>query len=78
MSIVVIGRIGVVSGTEHTNHSVRVIDDAANTGGFLIYEWWDGSDGPNENDAFDSWVATREGLEAYFREWGVSVEWKSV
>lgn len=44
----------------------------------MIYEWWNGSNGPNENLAFDNWVEYRAGLESYFREWGVNVEWKSV
>ena len=78
MSTVEIGRIGTVSGSEHANHRVRVVDDVANSGGFLIYEWWDGSNGPNENHAFDNWVENREHLESYFREWGVNVEWKPV
>jgi hypothetical protein len=78
MSVVEIGCVGMVMGSKHPNHRVRVVDDAANTGGFLIYEWWDGSNGPNENHAFDNWVESREGLDSYFLEWGVNVEWKSV
>ncbi|WP_171088921.1 hypothetical protein [Usitatibacter rugosus] len=78
MATIEIGREGTVTNSEHPNHRVRVVDDAASTGGFLIYEWWDGSDGPNGNYAFDSWVHTRADLEAFFREGGWNVEWKSV
>lgn len=70
--------MGTVTNSEHPNHRVRVVDDSKGTGGFLIFEWWDGSNGPNENRAFDSWVETREDLEAFFREGGWNVEWKSV
>jgi hypothetical protein len=73
-----IGRFGIITNSEHHNHRVRVVDDSVNTGGFLVYEWWDGSNGPNENHAIDNWVENLEGLESYFREWGVSVEWESV
>jgi hypothetical protein len=36
------------------------ICDRANTGGFLVLEWWNGSTGPNKNFAFDSWVESAE------------------
>lgn len=45
---------GRIINSSKPHHMVRVEDDAANTGGFLIYEWWAGSSGPNENHAFDS------------------------
>lgn len=35
--------------------SVRVADDVENTGGYLVYEWWVESGGPNLKGAFDSW-----------------------
>jgi hypothetical protein len=78
VSVVKIGCVGVVANSEHPKHHVRVVDDSENTGGFLIYEWWDGSNGPNENHAFDSWVETREDLDAFFREVGWNVEWNAV
>jgi len=60
------------------NHRVKVVDDSVNTGGFLIYQWWDGSNGPNENAAFGDWVENREQLETFFREEGWNVDWKAV
>ena len=72
-----IGVAGAVLNSKHPGHRVRVADDTENTGGFLIFEWWDGSDGPNENRAFDSWVESREVLEAYFIEAGWEVEWEA-
>ena len=77
MSRVQIGRVGLIANSEHKNHRVRVVEDAENTGGFLIFEWWDGSTGPNENHAFDSWVETRADLEQLFGESNWSVDWNA-
>lgn len=55
---------------------VRVEDDAANTGGFLVYEWWAGSSGPNENHAFDSWVESTEDLARFMKESGWIIQWQ--
>lgn len=56
-------------------HFVRVADDRANTGGFLVYERWNGSNGPNESGAFDSWVQSEEALEHFFAESKWTIEW---
>jgi len=67
---------GRVLNGDHPNMMIRVEDDAENTGGFLIYQWWDGSDGPNEHSAFDDWVESRAALEQYFAHKAWSVEWE--
>jgi len=66
---------GKLLNSEHTDHSVIVRSDAEATGGFLIYEWWMGSTGPNEHGAFDNWVEDETELAAYFDEAGWQVDW---
>ena len=51
---------------------VRRCDDNS---GFLIYQWWDGSNGPNEYSAFDDWVENADELEHYFVQKNWAVEW---
>ena len=67
--------IGDIVNSAHAGHCVRVVDDAENTGGFLIHEWWPGSNGPNADNAFDGWVLPSM-LEDYFRESGWQVRWR--
>ena len=69
------GVVGVINNSEKAGHKVRVADDAETTGGFLIYEWWTGSNGPNEAGAFDGWVEDRGALRRYFEEAGWQVQW---
>jgi hypothetical protein len=78
MGKIPIGICGRILTSEHPNMRVRVQDDAKNTGGFLIYSWWDGSTGPNESGVFDDWVESEADLEQYFAESGWSVEWEQV
>jgi len=77
MGSVKVGIVGLITNSDHPRHHVRVDDDSGNTGGFLIYEWWEGSDGPNANNAFDSWVESREALESFFREGNWKVDWNA-
>lgn len=67
--------IGTILNSRHAGHKVRVSDDSENTGGFLIFEWWQGSDGPNAANAFDSWVEKKADLEEFFLETGWVVQW---
>ena len=66
---------GDVIGSKHRNHKIKVVDDSESTGGFLIYEWWDGSDGPNSNHAFDSWVETLADAQQFIVEAKYRVAW---
>jgi len=68
---------GRITNSKHASHRVLVKDDSENSGGFLIFEWWEGADGPNDNSAFDSWVASAVELEEFFRESEWQVEWLS-
>jgi len=66
---------GKLRDSAHGDHRVIVRSDADATGGFLIYEWWTGSAGPNEHAAFDAWVEDEIALEAYFAEAGWQIDW---
>jgi hypothetical protein len=66
---------GRIINSSQREHWVRVDDDAGNTGGFLVFEWWEGSDGPNANYAFDSWAETRADLKRFFQGAGWQVMW---
>lgn len=68
---------GIIKNSEHPSHKVLVRDDHENTGGYLIFEWWEKSGGPNENEAFDDWVENSNALEQYFVESGWLIEWKT-
>ena len=72
-----IDTIGDVLNSVEPGHKIRVVDDSGDTGGFLIYEWWEGSDGPNEHGGFDSWVQDRDSLQQFFAETGWSVDWSA-
>ena len=71
-----IGVIGDIVNSGRTAHCVEIKDDAQHTGGFLIVEWWDGSNGPNEHGAFDGWVENRKDLERYVRESNWKIRWR--
>lgn len=72
-----IGIEGRISNSEHHLHVVLVQDDTSNSGGFLIFESWAGSNGPNPSGAFDNWVESIFALEQFFEESGWVVQWKS-
>ncbi|BFI95846.1 MAG: hypothetical protein RSP_13560 [Rhodanobacter sp.] len=68
---------GSIVNSNKPSHKVKVSNDSTNACGFLIYEWWDGSDGPNVNFAFDDWVPDEAALQSYFQEVGWRVLWPS-
>ena len=70
-----IGIEGRIENSEHPSHVVLVQNDIVNTGGFLVLESWAGSNGPNENGAFDSWVENIAALEQFFTESGWVIQW---
>jgi hypothetical protein len=72
-----IGIEGQIKNSERPAHRVLVQDDSENTGGFIVFEWWNGSNGPNHNAAFDSWVEDKVSLSAFFEESGWLVDWQS-
>ncbi len=70
-----IGIDGCIVNGPGVGHFVRVEDDRASTGGFLIFEWWEGADGPNAKGAFDVWVESESALEGFFEESKWLVKW---
>jgi hypothetical protein len=67
---------GKVLNAPYPNMTVLVRHDPEQTGGYFIFQWWDGSNGPNEHSAFDDWVESAEDLQQYFTESGWTVEWE--
>lgn len=71
-----IGVVGVVTNGEHPGMHTRIEDDSENTGGYLIYQWWEGSDGPNPQGAFDDWVETVSDLRKFLGRSEWVIEWQ--
>jgi hypothetical protein len=68
-----IGVVGkIVSLGDRVGWSVKVEHDAADTGGYFILEWMEGT-----RTGFDSWVKEREDVDRFFAESGWVVEWSS-
>lgn len=72
-----LGVEGCIVNSAHVGHAVRVEDDREKTGGFVVYEWWTGSNGPNDDGSFDSWVENEGSLESFFAESNWAVKWMS-
>ena len=68
-----IGKVGKIVAGQEMGCYVKVIDDAANTGGFLILS----ATAPDMQNGFDSWVENGEMLQRYFEEAGWMIEWLS-
>lgn len=71
-----IGVNGRILNSTHKDHFVRVDDDSENSGGFLIYERWEKSDGPNAGGGFDNWVENSDALSQFFAEAQWAVQWE--
>ncbi|MDD2801525.1 MAG: hypothetical protein PHE96_08715 [Methylococcales bacterium] len=63
--------------SKNFEHHVKVIDDVENSGGFLILEWWQGSNGPHSDSAFDSWVESHLAANEFIKEAGWHVKWQA-
>ena len=70
-----IDAVGDVLNSARVGHEIRVMDDSTATGGLIICEWWEGSNGPSATGAFDSWVPDEDSLHQFFKESGWSVGW---
>lgn len=66
-----IGPIGKIAAGDDAGKYVKVVDDSANTGGFLILV---GSD-RDMSDGHDYWVEDRATLDRFFQESKWGVEW---
>ncbi len=67
---------GRIINSDKPGHRVKVTDDAEDTGGFLILEWWDEPSDSRQSATFDSWVADESALQAFFSETGWQVDWQ--
>ncbi len=76
MNDIKIGVVGIVVNGEYPNMCIRIEDDSENTGGYLIYQWWEGSNGPNAGNAFDDWVESDAVLREYMKEAKWEIAWK--
>ena len=70
-----VGVVGHVLNGDHSGHVVRIENDNASTGGFLVFERWDGHQGPNHDGWFDSWVEDEAALRRFFDSAGWEVRW---
>ena len=66
-----LGEVGKIVGGQELGRYVKVIDDEASTGGFLILT----ASVPDMHDGFDSWVESTAMLQRFFEEAGWIVEW---
>jgi hypothetical protein len=74
MADVRIGVLGRILEGDQKGRIVEVIDDAANTGGWLIFTYADTNRSP---EVFDNWVPTRADVDRFFDESGWQIEWLS-
>lgn len=68
-----IGVLGEIVAGAEAGRFVEVVDDAENTGGFLIVTYADADRSP---EVFDAWVESIVDVELYFEELGWSVRWQ--
>ncbi|WDT86651.1 hypothetical protein [Alteromonas sp. 009811495] len=67
--------IGIIERGDDAGSQVKVIDDSANTGGFLIIT---GKDLKNQQlEAFDDWVQNEHELQEFFKQSGWLIRWLS-
>ncbi len=66
-----IGKIGKILAGKELGRYVKIVDDEADTGGYLILTW----NNPDTGEGFDDWVENRANLVSYIRECGWLIEW---
>jgi hypothetical protein len=67
-----IGELGKILTGSEAGRFVEVVDDAENTGGFLIVTYADAERAP---DVYDAWVGSVVDVELYFEDAGWEVQW---
>ncbi|AXI04730.1 hypothetical protein HYN46_15005 [Aquirhabdus parva] len=71
MTDILIGRVGkIISGDEQGRY-IKVVDDAENTGGFLILI----ADDIEFRSGYDNWVEDKDALNRYFLECEWLINW---
>ncbi len=63
--------IGRIIAGDECGSFVKVMNDSASTGGYLIFT----SPNPDFSEGFDNWVANAEQLEGYFLQSMWQIEW---
>lgn len=66
-----IGKIGRIVEGDDKGQYIRIVDDAENTGGFLILI----SSTNTFEEGFDSWVENLDSLQGFFEESNWLIEW---
>ena len=66
-----VGKAGRILAGKEQGRYVKVIDDEANTGGYLILT----AAGSDMQNGFDCWVESADMLQRFFEESGWVVEW---
>lgn len=66
-----LGEVGKIVSGQELGRYVKVVDDAANTGGYFIIT----AASPSMRDAFDNWVESGAVLQRFFEEAEWVVEW---
>ncbi|NML35511.1 hypothetical protein [Paraburkholderia antibiotica] len=72
MEKILFGVVGRIIAGDDASSYVKVVDDAENTGGFLILT----SNRPDMITGFDNWVETKEAVGSFFAESNWEVDWK--
>jgi hypothetical protein len=68
-----IDRLGLIVSGHEAGKYIRIIDDADNTGGYLILT----AATADMTEGFDSWCENQDALYSYFTESGWTVRWLS-
>jgi len=66
-----IGKMGKIVAGNELGHYIKVVDDADNTGGFLILT----ATTSDMREGFDNWVENEDVLISYFKVSGWVIEW---
>jgi hypothetical protein len=72
MNEIRIGELGEILTGSEAGRFVEVVDDAENTGGYLIVTYADSERAP---DVYDAWVESVVDVELYFEDAGWEVRW---
>jgi hypothetical protein len=67
-----VGTLGRIPAGDEAGRVVEVVDDGANTGGFVIFTYADLNRSP---EVFDVWVESIVDVDLYFDDRGWQVEW---
>lgn len=66
-----INKVGLILHGSQSGWFVKVVDDSAESGGFLVFT----ADNQEMRGAFDGWVEKYEDLPQYFSEKKWQIEW---